>query len=134
MGEIIINKYYKDIDGNLYTKDGKTLIQYAIGKKDTSFIIPDGVTTIGDWAFGGCRSLTSITIPSSVTSIGNNAFLWCDSLNTVYYTGTESDWNTISIGSSNYNLTNATRYYYSETEPTVSGNYWHYVDGKVVVW
>ena len=128
------NKYYKDIDGNLYTKDGKTLIQYAIGKKDTSFIIPDGVTTIGDWAFGGCRSLTSITIPSSVTSIGNNAFLWCDSLNTVYYTGTESEWNTISIGYSNSELTDATRYYYSETEPTVSGNYWHYVDGKVVVW
>jgi hypothetical protein len=29
---------------------------------------------------------------------------------------------------------NATRYYYSETEPTEEGNFWHWVDGEVVVW
>ncbi|MBO7736589.1 MAG: leucine-rich repeat domain-containing protein [Clostridia bacterium] len=50
------NQYYKSIDGNLYTKDGKTLVQYAIGKTATSFTIPDGVTTIGDYAFSGCNS------------------------------------------------------------------------------
>ena len=72
------NENYKSIDGNLYTKDGKTLIQYAIGKKDTSFIIPDGVTSIGDWAFYACRNLTSITIPNSVTSIGDWAFENCN--------------------------------------------------------
>ncbi|MBQ2712857.1 MAG: leucine-rich repeat domain-containing protein [Clostridia bacterium] len=37
------NKNYQSIDGNLYTKDGKTLIQYAVGKKATSFVIPTGV-------------------------------------------------------------------------------------------
>ena len=241
------NEKYKSIDGNLYTKDGKTLIQYAIGKKDTSFIIPDGVTSIGSDAFSNCKNLTSITIPSSVTSIGNyafyycsilyvvynysnlelevgskdngyaacyakilvngditsyaddgyeytltddnflfrckgtkyeliaycgteetvilpndingneysicrmrgvrnviipssvtsigdSAFEYCDSLATVYYTGTASEWDSISIGGWNSKLTDATRYYYSETEPTTSGNYWHYVDGEIVVW
>ena len=44
-------------------------------------------------------------------------------------------WKTIRIGSSNNNLTNATRYYYSESQPTSSGNYWHYDEnGNVVKW
>ena len=100
------NEYYKSIDGNLYSKDGTMLIQYAVGKQDTSFTIPDSVTSIaknaffkcisltsiiipgsvtsiGDYAFSGCDSLTSITIPNAVTSIGNNAFSSCDSLTNI---------------------------------------------------
>ena len=74
------NQYYKDIDGNLYSKDGKTLIWYAIGKTSTSFTVPNGVTTIGSSAFESCTRLTSVTIPDSVTSIGNSAFSGCASL------------------------------------------------------
>ena len=74
------NQYYKSIDGNLYSKDGKRLKQYAIGKTATSFVIPSGVTSIGPYAFSSCKSLTSITIPSSVTSIGGSAFSSCKSL------------------------------------------------------
>ena len=77
------NQSYKAIDGNLYTKDGVTLIQYAIGKTETSFVIPDGVTSIGKGAFESCGSLTSITIPDSVTSIGNYAFADCSSLRSI---------------------------------------------------
>ena len=43
-------------------------------------MIPEGVTTIGDYAFGDCSSLTSITLPESLTSIGKNAFTSCSSL------------------------------------------------------
>ena len=77
------NTAYKSIDGNLYSKDGKALIQYAIGKTDTSFVIPDGVTSIDHYAFEDCTNLTSVTIPNSVTSIGDKAFYDCDSLTSV---------------------------------------------------
>jgi len=43
-------------------------------KKSTSITIPEGVTSIGEYAFRDCSGLTSITIPNSVTSIGSNAF------------------------------------------------------------
>lgn len=74
------NQHYKSIDSNLYSIDGKTLIQYAIGKEDNSFEIPNSVTSIGDYAFARCDSLTSVVIPDSVTSIGDDAFASCDSL------------------------------------------------------
>ena len=76
------NKNYSSIDGNLYSKDQKTLIRYAEGKKETSFTIPSGVTKIGDCAFVGC-ALVSITIPNSVKSIGYEAFSHCANL-TIY--------------------------------------------------
>ena len=49
----------------------------------TSVTIPNSVTSIGDWAFAGCSSLTSITIPESVTSIGAHAFEDCTSLTSI---------------------------------------------------
>ena len=45
--------------------------------------IPDGVTSIGGWAFIGCKGLTSIIIPNSVTSIGNGAFQFCSGLTSI---------------------------------------------------
>ena len=51
------------------------------GCKNT--VIPNSVTSIGDYAFGWCDSLTSITIPNSVTSIGSAAFYSCDGLTSI---------------------------------------------------
>ncbi len=48
-----------------------------------SITIPDSVTSIDDWAFAGCRSLESITIPDSVMSIGDDAFQYCTSLSSI---------------------------------------------------
>ena len=49
----------------------------------TSITIPNSVTSIGDRAFDDCGSLTSITIPNSVTSIGWAAFRGCSSLTSI---------------------------------------------------
>ncbi len=76
-----------------------------------SITIPDSVTSIGNYVFSGCSSLASVTIPDSVTSIGNYVFSGCSSLETVYYTGTEAEWNAISIGLGNEYLTDATIVY-----------------------
>ena len=46
-------------------------------------VIPEGVTSIGNWAFKGCSSLTSVVIPEGVTSIGDLAFNGCSSLTSV---------------------------------------------------
>ncbi len=67
------NPLYKSIDGNLYTKDGKTLLQYAIGKTEQSFEIPNGVISLGSYAFDD-SNLTTITIPDSVKVWGENTF------------------------------------------------------------
>ncbi|WP_394901913.1 leucine-rich repeat domain-containing protein, partial [Bacteroides xylanisolvens] len=49
----------------------------------TSITIPDGVTSIGSYAFSGCSSLTSITITDGVTNIGSYAFSGCSSLTSI---------------------------------------------------
>ena len=114
------NLYYLSIDGNLYSKDGKSLIQYAIGKTATTFkipdsvtsicsafsfsscltsvTIPDSVTSIGSGAFRDCYSLTSIAIPNTVKSIGVFAFWCCGELNSILYNGTIKQWNSITTG------------------------------------
>lgn len=77
----------------------------------SNITIPNGVSHIYNSTFSECSGLKSIMIPNSVTSIGNSAFYYCKSLTDVYYGGTQEQWEAISIGSSNSNLTNATIHY-----------------------
>ena len=97
------NPNYKSVAGNLYSKDGKTLIRYAIGKVEKSFIIPDSVTTISSGAFENGNSLESLTIPSSVKIIGESAFKWYDGFLTVNYLGTIDEWAQIEFSDCNSN-------------------------------
>ncbi len=62
-------------DHVLFNKNKTILIAYRA--KETNYTIPNNVTTIENWAFGGCNSLTSINIPNSVTTIGDGAFAYC---------------------------------------------------------
>ena len=87
------NETYQSIDGNLYSKDGKTIIKLAPGKMLADFVIPNGVTTIGDFAFNERTSLTSVSIPSTVTEIGWCAFYSCSNLTSIYYDGSINKWN-----------------------------------------
>ncbi|MGI6700904.1 MAG: InlB B-repeat-containing protein [Christensenellales bacterium] len=77
------NEHFSSIDGNLYTKDGKTLLRYAIGKEDESFTTPDGVITIGEWSLAYAHNLNSVSLTDLVTSIEDYAFTRCDRLQSV---------------------------------------------------
>ena len=85
------NKNYSDLNGILLDKNKKVLIQYPIGKTETSYTIPDSVTTIGVKAFYWCTNLTSVTIPDSVTEIGEEAFKACKSLTSVTFPDSVTD-------------------------------------------
>ena len=99
------------------TSIGNSAFRYCSGL--TSIMIPNSVTHIGDFAFDGCNNLTSVTIPNSVTSIGNQAFFNCINLSDIYYGGTETQWNAITIGTDAIPDT-ATIHYNSRTRSVVS--------------
>ena len=66
-------------DNVLFNMDKSKLISFR-NQEAKSFIIPDGVKSIGKCAFGYCYSLVNISIPNSVTSIGEESFIDCSSL------------------------------------------------------
>ncbi len=76
------NSFYSSLDGALFDKNQTTLIRFP-GSKGGSYIIPKGVTSIGNFAFENCTNLASITIPNSVTRIENKMFAGCASLTNV---------------------------------------------------
>lgn len=82
------NMDFKSIDGNLYHYDSRpyhkdkkfSILQYARGKKESSFMIPDGVTSLSWNTFKDCDSLKKITLPNSLEWIGNGVFHGCTGL------------------------------------------------------
>ena len=69
-------------DDVLFNKDKSRIISFR-NKNVKSYVIPSSVTSIGDSAFGHCRSLSEIVIPSSVISVGYGAFSFCSSLSEI---------------------------------------------------
>ena len=66
----------------LFNKDKSRIISFR-NQKQTSYVISNSVTSIGDHAFYGCSSLAEVIIPNSVTSIGNYVFSKCSSLSSI---------------------------------------------------
>lgn len=110
---------------------------YFYNDKSLRFVdIPEGIESIEEYAFSGCHCLETIVIPSTISSIHENAFVgffW--DFSAVFFKGTEEQWNDIDVNTyGNDNFINATLYFYSENEPSETGNYWHYVDSVPTVW
>ena len=84
-GSIDLNEVWTQSGGNGYCCQVTSIGEYAFYgcSSLTSVSIPSSVTSIGKSAFAGCRGLTYITIPSSVTSIGGSAFGSCSGLTSI---------------------------------------------------
>ncbi len=101
--DVKINGIYYNLDetNKIAEVTYENLRLHFQGKYSGSLTIPSSftynsttyaVTSIGEYAFNYCQSLTSVTIPNSVTSIGKEAFVDCVNLTKVNYLGTVDEW------------------------------------------
>ena len=90
---------------------------------------------IGNYLFTNCTSLKNIVTQEKLISIGAYALYNCYVSN-LFLIGSSSDWDNVYIGVGNDRLNHVSIYYYSDTQPTTTGNYWHYdTDGVTpIVW
>lgn len=86
-----------------------------------SIAIPEGISIIREETFYSCSALTSVTLPASIKRISSDAFQSCDNLTDVYYGGSETEWNELTINSGNDNLKNATIHFNSTGPSTDDG-------------
>lgn len=77
------NAHFRSIDGNLYSKDGKTLVQYAVGKQNDKFILPHEVREIGICALYRAKKLKDVELPMGLIVINKQAFDKCSLLSSV---------------------------------------------------
>lgn len=106
-------------------------------------VIPAGVTEIATEAFA-VSEFTYIVLSDDITTIGADAFRITALTTVYYYCGTAEQWAEIEINMNNtsaehydwgnYAVVYKPKYYYSATEPTTEGNYWHYVDETPTPW
>ena len=91
-----------------------------------------GAEKIEARAFSTTKSLTSVVLSDKLRYVGEFGF-FSENLRVIYYTGTPKSWQNISFANVG-NFENVKRYYYSEMQPTVAGQFWHYVDGVPTPW
>ena len=117
---------------NTITDLGTGVFYNCSGLKN--IIMPKNIKIIRDYTFANCSALKTIIIFEDVEEIQFSAFAGCSGLEKVFYFSNSDMWGDISIAGSNNQMTGAERFYYSEEEPTTSGNYWHYVNEEPIVW
>ncbi len=120
------NEHFKSIDGVLFSKDGKTLLNYATGKKDSYYEVPNGVKTISATSFENCQSLQYVLLPRTFTgSNGTNPFSGCYNIKAIYYNGSKEQWDALDFYDKD-KIEELKIYFYSYAKPTSDGLYWHY--------
>ena len=88
--DISNDEFKTDKDGVIFTADGKTLVQYPLGRTSSSYDIPEGTETIGQNAFKWHQSdtknpnnLKTVTFPESITETKACAFSNCRNLESI---------------------------------------------------
>lgn len=76
------NTNFSSVEGVLYNANKSVLICYPNSKSNT-FIIPQTVISIGNFAFAGCDKLTAVLLPVNIKTIGNSSFEVCSNLSTI---------------------------------------------------
>ena len=123
----LVVPYECEIDGKIYTVTELDLYLYAnvnswilpntlksVKIRDCNLKeinIPEGVEVIADRGFSSNFNIKTISLPSSLKSIEFSAFVDATTLTDVYYKGTKSQWDAITIAEGNDNLLNATIHY-----------------------
>ena len=78
--------------------------------------------------------MLTMVLPATLTTVEDSAFANCKNLKTIFFGGTEEQFDALSIADSNEALADTELYIYSESEPAEQGNYWHYENGSPVIW
>lgn len=79
------NQNFSSLDGSFFNKSQTTLIEYTKADVQSEYTVPNGVTTLGDYAFYYRSNMTSITLPSTLSKIGSNTFAYCTKLSTLRF-------------------------------------------------
>ena len=127
-GTIIISKgaFYNNANlenvtiANTVQSLGETAFSYCTNLKKV--ILFEGIDTIPATAFDACSSLIEVYIPKNVMTIETIAFRGCENLRNIYYSGSEEEWNNISIGANNDALTTATIHYEYKVSTVMMGD------------
>ena len=123
------NPNFKSENGLLLSKDGTLLLAWPDGMESSDLVVPNGVERIGEYLFYGrldgpytvmlpesvkeigtmslpCR-MASLTLPAGLEKIGAYVFYDGISIDNIYYNGTASDWEKITIEDGNTALDSA---------------------------
>ena len=76
---------FKSVDGVLFDASGKTLVAYPVGKVQGTYSVPEGVESIGDYAFLYGQNLVNVTFPDSLLMIGTASFNGCNKLTGIVF-------------------------------------------------
>ncbi len=101
------NRFYKMIDGNLYTANGKELVAHFTSENETPFSVPNTVVKIGEYAFSSMGA-KSVIMPNTVKEFGCGAFMdKSDAVSTslqislavddIYFKGKKAEWERILV-------------------------------------
>lgn len=92
---------YTEDDGLFYLGSSENPYYYLshVAKTVEDVVVQDDCKIIGGGAFENCKSLTVLKLPKKLIRISDNAFTGADALRSLFYFGTEADWNKITLSS-----------------------------------